>query len=109
MADFGERAAAKFLIRKDAKDYDPLMAMLRAATSGEARPVLHDALERQIIEPLAARLSGEDRTERARLIMSLLSGVGVCMRILGSDDTAERFHGEYNRRLARMLQALVDG
>ena len=106
MANLGQRIAASAALKAQLKGFDPFMALLRVSFSPDAVPILRQALNAQVIAPLAARLTGDNPLERAVLIGALLTGFDIATRILGLTETAilEALH----QTLSESIQRLVD-
>jgi AcrR family transcriptional regulator len=108
MDDFGQRVAEMFATKKGEKDFDPVIALLRASTSKEAIPMLRQTVEEQIIKPLAARLEGDAAHERASLIITQLTGYDLLNRIVNVQTTSTKGAQDMTRLLAKTIQDLVD-
>ena len=107
-ATLGERLARYVLQKKQPGDeYDPLVALLRSASSDVAGPRLREALVEKFARPLAARLDGEDAMLRAELTGSILLGMLAYRTVIGTLG-----NGDQERAVARvgpLLQSLIDG
>ncbi len=108
MADFGLRTANMFAAKKGDKEFDPVIALLRASTSKEAIPLLRETVESQIIKPLAARLDGDAAHERASLIVTQLAGYDLLNRIVDVQTTSANGEKAITQLLAKTIQDLVD-
>ncbi|MEM8688823.1 MAG: TetR family transcriptional regulator [Pseudomonadota bacterium] len=108
MASFGERAASLFVGKVMQADYDPLVALVRSATSQDAAPLLRKALSTQVIAPLAERLDGANATERANLIVSHLAGFHLMANLLGTAEATQADLPALRAELAATLQALAE-
>ena len=106
MARFGTRVAASAAHKVLLQGFDPMMALLRAASSPDAVPSLRSALMAQVQTPLAARLQGDPAKERAALIGALIFGFDLVTRILGLTTTADL--AALEQALADSIQRLVD-
>lgn len=107
-AALGARLARYVLQKKQPGDeYDPLVALLRSASSDVAGPLLREALVEKFARPLAARLDGEDAALRAELIGSILLGMLAYRTVIGALG-----NGDQERVVAHvgpLLQSLIDG
>ncbi|MCF4099672.1 TetR/AcrR family transcriptional regulator [Maritalea mediterranea] len=108
MADFGQRVANMFAAKTGEKEFDPLVALLRASTSKEAIPLLRQTVEDQIIKPLALRLNGNTAHERASLIVTQLAGYDLLNRVVDVQTTSTGGTEDMVRLLGKTLQDLVD-
>lgn len=63
-----------------------LRALDRSVGSPEVQPVLREALEKSLVGPLTARLTGPDARQRALLTTSVLMGPRTLRRLLLIDD-----------------------
>lgn len=109
MESFGARLANHFVHKNLECEYDPTLALIRAASSKDAVHVLKKALDQQFTELLAARLEGENKIERAALIGSLLAGFDLTARVVGVKTTKGPDKSAIEALLAKSLQDLVDG
>jgi len=107
LTTFGERASALLLAKTPPEGYDPMLALLRSASSPDAAPALRQAVQAQVIEPLAARLPGPDRQERAQLIANQMSGLMLWRNVLMARPENGRDDDRLKLRLARVLQSLA--
>ena len=108
MADFGARLAASLTHKKLSPGFDPMLALLRAASSADAVPILRQALTAQVYEPLAARLQGDTQMERAALIGALLVGFDLVTRVLGLNASSDGTLDALELTLSATVQRLVD-
>ena len=108
MSGFGARLAANLTHKQIKTGFDPILALLRAASSPEAVPILRQALSRQVHLPLAARLEGPNPLERAALIGALVVGFDLLTRVLGLQATSGDTSDGMEQSLAKSVQALVD-
>ena len=75
--------------KPDEIGFDPIIAMLRSASSETVAPLLQEALEQQIIQPMSRHLGDPDGRERASAALMLFYGYDVLvrmMRLKPSDD-----------------------
>ena len=107
MSHFGERTAA-IMDMKSGRGFDPMTALVRAAASPACAPALRNALNRQVIAPLALRLEGPQAEARAGMILSVMAGYDMMLRVIGIAALEETASTERRHRLAAMLQHLVD-
>jgi len=112
MADFGTRAAS-VMEMKVSRRFDPMLALLRAAGSPACSSALTAAVRAQVINPLAARLGGENTHQRAMMIFATLAGYDLSVSLLrldedgGDADVAAR-RMRRQALLADSLQHIVD-
>lgn len=109
MESFGERVANHFVHKNLDGEYDPTLALIRAASSNDAVHVLKKTLDEQFTQPLAARLVGENKIERAALIGSFLAGFDFTARVVGVNTTTGQDKSAVEALFAKTLQNLVDG
>lgn len=81
-----------------------MIALLRASASPVTVPALRKALQVQVTAPLAAQLTGENRSERAAMIDALLVGFHLVTRV----PTLTTPTYGLEQTLADSLQRLVD-
>ena len=109
MANFGERAAALFVGKDPKVGFDPTVALLRAASSPDATKHLRTALHEQVLTPIAQKLEGENRIERAALIGAQLAGYDLSARVIGVKTTTTDDLEPLRKIMAKSLQDIVDG
>lgn len=103
----GARLAAYVLgKRPPGEAYDPLVAMLRSASSDIAGRMLREALLDGFVHPLAARLDGPDAVERAELVGSILLGLLVHGTVIGGVN--QRGTERVRAIVAPVLQSVID-
>lgn len=88
-------------------DHDPLVALLRSSGSDVTGHLFREALRREFIRPLAARLDGDDAEERAELVAAILLGLLVYQLVVETASDAE-----IDRQVALaapLVQAAIDG
>jgi hypothetical protein len=72
-------------------------------------PLLREALDRQVVRPLAAWLDGPDAEARAGLVVALLFGVTVSRDVLGVAPLGVDRADALASALGPFIQRLVDG
>jgi len=111
-AGFGERAA-RALLRPTGDAADQGMAFInlaiRSAASPTARRLVRQRLDELFVTPFAAWVGGEDGRARARLAASVLMGAAVVRGVLSDAAEPEAEREDATRRLAALLQSIVDG
>lgn len=107
MSTFGARAAAMLMAKSPTDGCDPVLALLRSATSLDASPMLREALQSNVIAPIASRLPGPDPEERAQLIGSQIAGFLLCRNVLLMGQTGNHDEERLGAALARSLQELA--
>jgi len=78
--DLGDRLADHYVRTEPIDGFDPMLVLLKSASSPEAGPLLAEAVERQAIAPLADALGGEDAEARAILIATQIAGLILLFR-----------------------------
>lgn len=108
-AEFGRRIAHELVYgpQKEEK-LDWLLIMLRSASSPKASEVLQKTCD-NFHDPLTEWLGGEHARVRTRILTGILMGLSVSRDITGGFDFTPEECEEMCRRLAVMLQAIVDG
>jgi len=107
-ATLGDRLA-RYLAGRRRAGFDPTLVVLRSAASPEAGPLLREALDLQVVRPLAAWLGGPDAEARAGLVVALLFGVAVSRDVLGVAPLGADRADTLAAFLGPPLQRLVDG
>ena len=105
-ATFGRRAAEKIAGKAPDGAFEGIFIALRSTASPKASQISREAMKRNMLEPLAAWLGGEDADVRARLLLAYFMG-GVVSRAMGPEDAAT--NATMLNRLAEDMQRVVDG
>jgi AcrR family transcriptional regulator len=111
-ATLGERLA-RYVVKGPGMEtpeeggYDPLVALLRSASSEVAGRRLREALVEGFVRPLSARLDGTDAVLRAELIGSTLLGLLAYRTVIGAMGDGDR--ERVVAIVAPMLQSLIVG
>lgn len=110
LATFGERVARMVIADPLAPGkFDNLLMILRSVSSSRAAEVIRRCGEDTFYGPLAAQIGGEDRAVRARLVAALITGFAV-LRAIDDDCLLDaQAHDQLQRRIADILQSIVDG
>ncbi|MGK6356745.1 TetR/AcrR family transcriptional regulator [Sphingomonas sp. DT-207] len=113
-ADLPAHFAALLLDGKgeDAQDADAqidrLMILLRSASSPKASSIIREAIDEDILEPVAALLGGKDAELRASLCLSVLMGTGILRSALAVAPLSAAGSGALQRRLTSLFAAAID-
>lgn len=108
---FGQRQAEAALCAEMDPNFSltPILAIIRSVTSPNALPLLREVSRERFTLPLAEWLGGKDAELRAYLIANLLAG-SIVNRYVAKDHLEKPgTKARYIARLAKALQALVDG
>jgi AcrR family transcriptional regulator len=90
-ADLAERLAEYVADRLGSETDSPVLATLnRSAYSAEIRSLTQDRIRSAILEPLTARLTGEDAELRASIATAIVMGSGQLRQLFGPISTAPR-------------------
>lgn len=69
-----------------ANSFDPILALLRSASTPDAQPILREYLAREAFEPLALMLEGQENPrEKANMVVAFLLGLMILRSILESE------------------------
>ncbi len=110
LSDFGERVAAQMLDKPDSDDgLDHLLIMLRSASSPAAAEPLRRSMRAHFHDPFAAYIGGADAQVRARLAGDLIMGVAITHAITPDHDLDDAGRESLRRRMAKAIQAIVEG
>ncbi|GHH69703.1 TetR family transcriptional regulator [Streptomyces sulfonofaciens] len=86
---------------------DPFLLMLRSAGSPRAAEIVRTGVERHVGRDLAARLPGPGADERAELLLSVLAGVWLMRKVLGTQALAGADPAELAGRIEALFEPLV--
>jgi len=64
---------------------DPLLIMIRSASSNDSSDILRQALNEQVLQPFSEQIGGPDRHLRAELALSQLIGVNIMRSLLHTE------------------------
>ncbi|MFF2383348.1 TetR/AcrR family transcriptional regulator [Streptomyces sp. NPDC058108] len=107
LADIRESAVA-FLASPPGRSMDGLLMTIRSTSSPEAVQIMRELIELRFEKGLAEGLTGEQRRERAALIMSVNIGFLLMRDVLGVG-ALNGAAGDLDPYLGAVLKSLVDG
>ncbi|MBG0830936.1 TetR family transcriptional regulator [Planomonospora sp. ID67723] len=88
----------------------PVMAALsRSSASPEIHGIIKDRVNSAIMEPLAARLSGEDARMRASIATALITGAGTLRQLYGPEALDGPAYEAVVARLTRIFEVCLEG
>jgi AcrR family transcriptional regulator len=105
-ATFGRRAADKIASKAPDGAFEGIFIALRSTASPRASQISREAMKRNMLEPLARWLGGDDAETRARLLLAYFMG-GVVSRAMAPEDAVT--NAAMLARLAEDMQRVVDG
>jgi AcrR family transcriptional regulator len=85
---------------------EKLLILLRSASSPAASGIVRDAVQGDVLEPLARILDGPDAAQRASLILSILLGTTVLQTIMAMEPCSGDDAGLRNR-LVRLFETAL--
>lgn len=109
MATFGARIAGYYFDGLPEKAADPILAVIRSSGNEAVTAKARDRLRQQFIDAIAEKLRGPEAKTRAAMIIMTVSGVDLMVRVLRVVPEHEDERAALRDRLARDIQALVDG
>ncbi len=108
-AEFGVRLAAYLVGKgKAGRDFDPMLAGLRSATSDTALAVVRDVMEEEMTSKLARWLGGRRARERAALIVATMAGFDLMRSVVAASGLDRRRDKNLRALLAGAIQSYVD-
>ncbi len=107
---FGARLAHDLVYGGNSCDEDlrRLQIMLRSVSSSKAQEIVRREAERNFYGPFKEWIGGEHAAVRARLAAALMMGMEVNREVTGALRQTPEECKELERRLAGMLQAVID-
>jgi AcrR family transcriptional regulator len=84
-----------------------LLIILRSSSSPAAVAIVRDALSRDVLQPLAARLAGEAPEARASLALAVWMGVTVLRTVMAVEPMCGREGPVVDAKLARLYEAAL--
>jgi AcrR family transcriptional regulator len=106
-SDVIARDAATSLVERSAPDADelaPFLIMLRSASNPRSAEIVRDAIERHVGRRLARQLPEPGRQLRSDVLLSVISGVLLMRRVVGT----RALNGRNADRLVDLLEAVFD-
>lgn len=93
----------------DGEHVEKMLISLRSASSPVASRLVREAIEGDVLEPLAAMLDGDDAEVRASLILAVLMGTTILRTVMSVEPMCEGCPDTMRGRLARLFEvALTD-
>jgi AcrR family transcriptional regulator len=86
---------------------DKLMIMLRSASSAAAGEVILASFRKDVLQPLADVIGGQEATARAVLTMSVLIGTNFLRNILSVEPLAGEDEAAFRAGLLRLLETAL--
>ena len=86
---------------------EQMLIILRSASSPDAGRIVRDALGKDILDPLAGRLSGEDAQTRASLAMGVLMGATIMRKIMSVGPMCDTNCTVVEGKLQQLFQAAL--
>lgn len=108
-AEFGDRVARDLVYgQKKAGKLRWLLLMLRSVASPKAAEIVQRASKAKFYQPFTDWVGGEDAEIKARLAAGMIMGLSVSRDITGGFDLTPEGCERLHRRLAGVLQDLID-
>jgi AcrR family transcriptional regulator len=92
----------------DAEQLDPFLLMLRSAANPRAAEIMRGGIERHVGRDMAHALSGPDLGERSELFLSLIAGVWLMRKVIGTTALAQADEHALRQRLEALFQLLAE-
>jgi AcrR family transcriptional regulator len=86
---------------------DRLLILLRSASSPKASQIVRDAMNEDILEPIAGVLDGADAPLRASLCMAIVMGCGILRSAMGLAPLCDVDETVLRRRLTALFAAAL--
>jgi len=93
-------------VDKSAK-IDRLLILLRSASSPKASQIIREAIDEDILGPVAAVLGGEHAEFRASLCLAVLMGTGILRSAMAIDPLCRADEGLLRERLTALFAAAL--
>ncbi|WP_433280894.1 TetR/AcrR family transcriptional regulator [Pseudonocardia xinjiangensis] len=91
----------------EAEHLDPFLLMLRSASNPRANEIVRTGIERYAGRRLAALLPGPRPDERSELLLSLIAGVWLLRKVVGTTALAAMEPADLTRRLEEVFGAAI--
>ena len=94
----------ELLLNKSAiPEFDPIIAMLRSASSEEVGPMLSEVVEDSFMVPFARVLSGVDAREKAAMTLAVITGYDVLIRMMRVQAYTDEERKALRRRIYKVF------
>lgn len=94
---------------EERENFDRLIIMLRSSSSPATAALVGTAFEEDVLEPMAALLSGEDAHVRASLALAILSGFKVLGTVMSVQPLHECQQVDLEGRIRELLKHALFG
>lgn len=85
-----------------------LLIILRSTSSLKAAEIIRDAMNEDILRPVASLLEGDDAQTRASLCLAVLLGAGILKSSIALEPLCSGSEGELRNRLIRLFAAALE-
>jgi AcrR family transcriptional regulator len=108
-AALSEQVAATLVARTapEADDPDPFLLVLRSAANPRAAEIIRAGVQNHLGRHLTGLLPGPDAAQRAELLLSLLAGVWLMRKVIGTDGLSGADPAPLGRHLRDLVQVIV--
>ncbi|MDG1431779.1 MAG: TetR family transcriptional regulator [Paracoccaceae bacterium] len=106
-SDLAEVLTNMLMNKPDVVRFDPIIAMLRSASSETVGPLLQKTLDQQIIQPITGHLDGVDGRERASIALAIFYGYDVLVRMMRLKPYTDPNRQALEARLRAVLTAAL--
>jgi AcrR family transcriptional regulator len=93
---------------KDADPIDPLLLLLRSAPNPRAAEILRESIARHFERPLKSLLVGQWASERAAMILAVISGLQLFRKVIGSKALTGGTRAGLSANIKATFQRLID-
>ena len=108
-SEFGNRMAQEAIYKeKDQGKLEHMLILLRSIGSTKAAELVQRNSQQCFFSPFETWLGGDDAPIRARLAAGFMMGMSIGGE-LSADDLTDEQCAELHRRMARILQDIIDG
>jgi AcrR family transcriptional regulator len=110
-ATFTSDAASRLVARSaaHAEDLDPFLLMLRSASNPRAAEIIRDGIQRHVRKDLVSLLKGGNAAERAELMLSVIAGLWLMRKIIGTPALVDADPADLARHVSRILEGIAGG
>lgn len=106
-ADLASVLTEMLMNKPDEINFDPIIAMLRSASSETVGPILRDALNEQMIAPMTSHLGAKDARERASIALMIFYGYDVLVRMMRLKPYGDPDRVALEKRLKAVFKAAL--
>ena len=105
---FCARVADAYTSKGPKIGFDPMLALIRSASSDQVGQSIRDRLTLRLLVPLAEKIGGEQAKQKAALVIAQLGGFDLFGRIIGLEAMGAAHKDDLRPLLESALERLIE-